>query len=102
MGEVIHLNTTRPLNCIRKSQRLPLLGDEGFTSKFLNLVPISPIVYEPNPLWESHHHVCGYWFAEEPDGWNPPRALLTFLENGEAPIAGAMGQKFSGTAGSVY
>ena len=78
--------TTQPLNRMRKRQGLPPVGQEGFTSMRLNLVPISPAVYAPNPHWAPHHHVVGYWFAEAPGGWQPPADLLIFLENGEPPL----------------
>jgi len=91
MDGAIHLITTRPLNRIRKRQGLPPVGKEGFNSKQLNLVPISPIVYEPNPLWESHHQIVGYWFAEIPDDWSPPLDLLAFLANGDPPIVISLG-----------
>jgi len=86
-----HMITTQPLNRIRKRQGLPPVGKEGFTSTALNLIPVSPAVYPPNPLWESHHHLVGYWFAEAPAGWEPPAALLAFLENGPPPILISLG-----------
>jgi len=82
---LVHLITTRPLNGIRKRQGLPPVGSEGFTSTRLNLVPISPEVYPPNPLWEPRHRSVGYWFVEAADDWEPPADLLSFLENGAPP-----------------
>jgi len=73
---LVHLITTRPLNGIRKRQGLPPVGKEGFTSARLNLVPISPAVYPPNPLWEHRHRSVGYWFVEAADEWEPPVDLL--------------------------
>lgn len=88
---LIHLITTQPLNRIRRQQGLPPVGKEGFTSPRLDLVPISPTVYAPNPLWESQHRVVGYWFAETPAGWEPPADLLAFLEKGRPPILVSLG-----------
>lgn len=88
---LVRLITTRPLNRIRKKQGLPPVGREGFTSLLLNLVPVSPAVYPPNPLWESRHRVVGYWFANEPEGWEPPGELLAFLESGDPPILITLG-----------
>ena len=88
---LVHLITTRPLNRIRKRQGLPPVGKEGFTSTRLNLVPVSPTVYEPNPLWEPRHRVVGYWFAEEPVEWKPSEDLLAFLENGNPPVVISLG-----------
>ncbi len=88
---LVYLITTLPLNRIRKRQGLPPLGKEGFTSQRLNLVPVSPAVYSPNPLWEPRHRVVGYWFAEPPDEWRPPADLLAFLEDGEPPLLVSLG-----------
>jgi UDP:flavonoid glycosyltransferase YjiC (YdhE family) len=87
----VSLLTTRPLNRIRRKQGLPPVGREGFTSLRLNLVPVSPAVYEPNPHWEPQHHIVGYWFAEEPAGWEPSADLLTFLEADEPPVLISLG-----------
>ena len=85
------LLTTGPLNRIRKRQGLPPVGKEGFTSLRLNLVPVSPAVYEPNPRWEARHRMVGYWFADEPAGWQPPADLIAFLEAGEPPVLVSLG-----------
>jgi UDP:flavonoid glycosyltransferase YjiC (YdhE family) len=88
---LVSLLTTRPLNRIRKKQGLPPVGREGFASSRLNLVPVSPEVYEPNPHWEPHHRMVGYWFAHDPTGWEPPADLLAFLEVGEPPVVVSLG-----------
>jgi sterol 3beta-glucosyltransferase len=96
---LVSLLTTRPLNRLRGELGLPPVGRERFTSLRLNLVPVSPAVYEPNPHWEPRHRVVGYWFAQEPAGWEPPDDLLAFLEAGEPPVAislGAMSLKDGG------
>jgi len=91
MDKLIHLITTLPLNRIRKRQGLPPVGKEGFTSTRLNLVPVSPAVYPPNPFWEPHHKVVGYWFAEAPSDWEPSNDLLSFLEDGAPPVLISLG-----------
>jgi UDP:flavonoid glycosyltransferase YjiC (YdhE family) len=88
---LVSLITTRPLNQMRRRQGLPPVGPEGFTSARLNLVPVSPAVYAPNPHWAPHHRVVGYWFATEPAGWHPPADLLAFIESGEPPLAVSLG-----------
>jgi sterol 3beta-glucosyltransferase len=46
----------------------------------------------PRPSdWPEHAHVSGYWFLDESvasdgDAWQPPPALLQFLERGPAPV----------------
>jgi UDP:flavonoid glycosyltransferase YjiC (YdhE family) len=91
MDGLIHMITTLPLNRIRKRQGLPPVGKEGFTSKRLDLVPISPAVFPPNPLWEPHHQMVGYWFAEMPQTWDPPDDLLTFLDHDDPPVLISLG-----------
>jgi len=86
IDSLVHTLTTRPLNQIRKRLGLPPVGEEGFTSVRLNLVPVSPAVYAPNPRWESQHRVTGYWFVDPPCGWVPPGDLLSFLDAGEPPL----------------
>lgn len=88
---LVALITTLPLNRIRKRQGLPPVGKEGFTSPRLNLVPVSPAVYPPNPLWEQRHRIVGYWFAEAPRGWQPSADLLAFLSSGEPPLLVSLG-----------
>jgi UDP:flavonoid glycosyltransferase YjiC (YdhE family) len=88
---LVYLITTLPLNRIRKRQGLPPVGQEGFTSPRLNLVPVSPVVYPPNPHWDHRHRVVGYWFAEAPGEWQPSADLLAFLNNGEPPLLVSLG-----------
>ena len=91
IDRLISLVTTQPLNRMRKRQGLPPVGPEGFNSALLNLVPVSPAIYAPDPRWAPHHRVVGYWFAEEPGGWLPPADLLAFLERGEPPLVVSLG-----------
>jgi UDP:flavonoid glycosyltransferase YjiC (YdhE family) len=88
---LISMITTRPLNGLRRKQGLPPVGREGFFSATLNLIPISPVVYSPNPLWDHSHRVVGYWFVEEPAGWKPSESLLKFLQAGEPPLLVSLG-----------
>lgn len=40
----------------------------------------------PRPAdWGEHIHLTGYWFPDEP-GWQPPRALVQFIEAGPPPV----------------
>lgn len=98
---LIALITTRPLNRMRKRLGLPPVGADGFMSARLNLIPISPAIYAPNPHWAPHHHLVGYWFAEPPGGWQPPDGLLAFLEDGEPPLLVSLGAMSLGRAGAL-
>lgn len=92
--------TTRPLNNLRRRQGLPPVGPEGFTSPGLDLIPISPAVYPLNPHWPAQHRATGYWFLDEPAGWQPPEDLLAFLESGEVPFVICLGAMSRGHAGT--
>lgn len=66
----------------------PLLGP--YNSKSIHNMPIlygfSPAVIPTPSDWDSNTHVTGYWFVEEADDWQPPVALLDFLQSGSPPI----------------
>ena len=82
---------TRPLDSIRRRNGLPPMGPYGITSPVLNLVPISPMIEKPNPLWEPRHKMTGYWFAPSPETWNPPEELVRFLGDGEPSLVVSRG-----------
>jgi len=43
------------------------------------------IVPRPND-WPSNFHTTGYWFLDEMDQWQPPQALVDFLDAGAPPV----------------
>lgn len=90
-GAGMGLIMTRPLNKIRARLGMKPVGDTGISSPALNLIPISPYVDPPNPLWESRHCMTGYWFAPSPASWAVPQNLMHYLETGEAPIVISLG-----------
>ena len=90
-GAGMGLMMTRPLEQIRKRVGLPPMGATGITSPTLNLIPLSPMIFPPNPLLEPRHHMTGYWFAPSPQTWTPPKDLMNFLETGEPPIVVSLG-----------
>jgi sterol 3beta-glucosyltransferase len=53
------------------------------STPFLN--GFSPLVVPPPPDWPPHIHTTGYWLPEQGD-WQPPEALLRFLEAGPPPV----------------
>ncbi len=90
-GAGMGLMMTRPLNRIRKRLGLPPMGPTGITSAVLNLIPLSPHVSPPHPLWEPRHRVTGYWFAPAPRAWTSPPELQAFLEAGDPPVVVSLG-----------
>ena len=91
IGAGMGLVMTRPLNQIRKRVGVPPMGATGITSPTLNLLPLSKHISSPNPLWESRHHMTGYWFASAPQTWTPPATLTAFLEAGQPPVVVSLG-----------
>jgi UDP:flavonoid glycosyltransferase YjiC (YdhE family) len=90
-GAGMGLMMTRPLNQIRKRAGIPPMGPTGITSPRLNLIPISPEIYSPNPHWETRHKMTGYWFAPSPQKWTPSVELQDFLDAGEPPVIISLG-----------
>jgi len=82
---------TRPIDQIRKRAGLPPMGATGITSETLNLIPLSPQISPPNPLWQPRHRQTGYWFAPAPETWTPQKDLAAFLEAGEPPVVVSLG-----------
>lgn len=91
VGAAMGLVLTRPFDRMRKKLGLAPLGPTGITSPVLNLIPLSPHVYPPNPLWETRHVVTGYWFVPSPKDWQPPADLVEFLKAGDPPIVVSLG-----------
>lgn len=81
-------------------------GDNEARAKVLHLPPAPfwgpfssqrrqkrPVLYGYSPYvlpyprdWDDSQHVTGYWFLEPPQGWEPPAALLHFLQSGPPPV----------------
>jgi MGT family glycosyltransferase len=66
----------------------PLLGP--YNSKSTHNMPIlygfSPSVISAPSDWNDNTHITGYWFVDESDDWQPPAALLDFLQSGSPPV----------------
>jgi len=91
-----------PLNKHRRKLGLPPLGPEGVFSPLLTLVPVSPVVFSPEPLWPDYAHLTGYWFAAEPQDWSPPLNLLAFIEAGELPAVISLGAMSTGISRDAH
>jgi UDP:flavonoid glycosyltransferase YjiC (YdhE family) len=50
------------------------------------LLAYSPSVVPTPADWPASVHVTGYWFLDEPAGWQPPADLVAFLEGGPPPV----------------
>jgi UDP:flavonoid glycosyltransferase YjiC (YdhE family) len=78
---------------INRFRRRLGLRPQGMRGYFRQLgargVPVlnafSPLVVPRPPDWPAHIHQTGYWFPHDP-AWQPPPALLRFLEDGPPPV----------------
>jgi sterol 3beta-glucosyltransferase len=74
----------------RETLGLPPLPFGGPAGKIRGGAPtvlgFSPSVIPPPADWPADVHVTGYWFLQEPPGWQPPAGLTAFLESGPAPV----------------
>lgn len=60
------------------------------------LYAYSPAVL-PRPVdWHERIHVTGYWFADLPNGWEPPPELSAFLDDGPPPVYVGFGSMTGG------
>jgi sterol 3beta-glucosyltransferase len=90
--QFVWLFVARPSNTFRRKLGLrPIyLPDNPFLrlsrSKATMLYNLSPTVI-PRPMdWSPNIHMHGYWFLPAAANWQPPRELVSFIENGAPPI----------------
>jgi UDP:flavonoid glycosyltransferase YjiC (YdhE family) len=66
----------------------PFLGP--YNSRSTHNMPIlygfSPSVIPAPSDWNGNTHITGYWFVDEAEDWQPPMALLEFLQSGPPPV----------------
>lgn len=82
---------------------LPFLGpNKRFEKERIPLLyAYSPTVLPPPSDWAERIHVTGYWFADSPIGWEPPRELLSFLNDGPPPVYIGFGSMTSGDSAGM-
>lgn len=56
----------------------------------------SPAIVPPASDWSARQRVCGYWYLEGEEGWQPPAGLLEFIEAGPPPLYVGFGSMASG------
>lgn len=66
----------------------PFFG--SYNSKSTDHMPVlygfSPSVIPAPSDWNENTHITGYWFVNETDDWQPPTALVDFLQAGPPPV----------------
>lgn len=76
--------------CRREVLDLPPLPWKVYASLDIARSPLiygysSHVIPKP-PDWGDWLHVTGYWFLEQAESWQPPAALLEFLQAGPPPV----------------
>ena len=56
------------------------------TARCPTVISCSPRVFPRPTDWPEHVHMPGYWFLDDEAGWQPPAALLDYLDSGPAPV----------------
>jgi UDP:flavonoid glycosyltransferase YjiC (YdhE family) len=77
------------INNWRRQMSLPphsAFGYSRWLQAQVTLCGFSPLVLPAPTDWPPHHHVTGYWFLDEPLGWQPPADLVRFLKSGRPPV----------------
>lgn len=83
----------RPTDKVIRKQVLglpksPFFGP--FKSKSLKEGPIiygiSPSIFSRPDDWTDNIQITGFWSLDPPDHWSPPSDLMTFLQEGPAPL----------------
>jgi len=89
----------------RNHPQLPALTGWPFDRRNVRRSPIlygfSPSVVTPPADWPAESYVTGYWFLEDLGGWQPPEALLAFLDNGPAPVCITLGSSTGSGASRI-
>jgi sterol 3beta-glucosyltransferase len=92
LGTIISPFMVGPYNKLRQKQGLKKVKTfDELLSPYLNVIPISPVVYPPSPFWEEKNKVVGYWLADEYENYEPENSLISFLQSGPPPIIIALG-----------
>jgi sterol 3beta-glucosyltransferase len=86
----------QPFRAIVNQWRKGVLGLEpvGFWGKYRRIysgdIPVlcgfSPVIIPKPQDWPYSINITGYWFLDEPKGWEPPEDLKSFLNAGPPPV----------------
>ena len=61
---------------------------------YLALVPVSPQIQKPDPYWKPVTEITGYFLADIPTSFTPPKELTDFIRSGEKPLFITFGSMF--------
>lgn len=81
-----------PYNRIRKKLGIKKAGTfYDLISPYLNIIPVSPLVYPPDKFWEEKNKVAGYWGSDKNSDYLPDEELADFLKAGSPPVVISLG-----------
>jgi len=83
----------KPYIRFRRDIGVPDLKNKN-TYPYLAIIPIPLFLQRPNANWKNSTEIAGYFFAETPSYYSPPKDLLGFIKNGERPILFTFGSMF--------
>ena len=92
-GSGLQDSARKLINPFRASLGLPPLDDPliaDANSSQLALYAMSRHVIPPPNEWPAHYHMTGYFVLND-DTWQPPPALVEFLNAGEPPVVFSFG-----------
>ena len=101
LGQQMMWQATRPADNKARREVLglppaPLFGPFSSTTAAPLIYGYSPQVIPRPGDWGDNQQVTGYWFLDPPASWQPPPALVDFLQNGPPPVFvgfGSMGSQ---------
>jgi sterol 3beta-glucosyltransferase len=74
------------------------VGVSNFRNKnaypYLAIIPIPLFLQSPNSNWKNSTEISGYFFADTPNDYSPPKDLISFVKHEEKPILITFGSMF--------
>lgn len=83
----------RPYKKFRKEIGAPSINTKK-DYPHLTLIPISCQIQKPNPYWKPITEITGFFLADNPDSYAPPKELTEFIQSGEKPLFISFGSMF--------
>ena len=83
----------KPYMRFRRDVGLPNLRDKN-TYPYLAIIPMPLFLQRPNPKWKNSTEITGYFFADTPNDYSPPKDLLSFIKHKDKPILITFGSMF--------
>ncbi len=83
----------KPYIRFRKDAGVPSLKNKN-SYPYLAIIPMPLFLQSPNSNWKNSTEITGYFFADTPSDYSPPKDLQNFIKKGEEPILITFGSMF--------